>query len=147
MIFIKSWLSASLVAVALFGSPEGAQEHALRPGLYEIEVTVERGASQQQPIVVKRCFEPEAIASHTIFEVLSDESISTCPKYEICAGPNRTGFMAHCTGTRPASAVGMFALERNSFRGRIEFDRDTANPPSSEVQYGRRIGECGVGIQ
>lgn len=147
MIFMKSWLTASLTAVALFGSPDGALEHALQPGLYEIEVTVERGASRQPPIVVKRCFEPEAIANHTIFEVLSDASISNCPKYEICAGPNRTGFMAHCTDTRPASAVGMFALEPDSFRGRIEFDRDTINAPHSEVQYGRRIGECGVDIR
>lgn len=119
--------------------------HVLKPGRYRIDVIVEDPRSGQQQTVrqVERCFGSEAIVNHTTFEMLSSTPVSSCPKYEICAGEFRTGFMAQCQAGDPASAVGMFALEADAFRGRIEVKDGRDALTNVEIQYGERIGDCG----
>lgn len=118
--------------------------HVLKPGRYKIEVIVEDPRDGQQSTVrrVERCLEPQAIADHVIFEMLSETPASNCPKYEICAGQIRTGFMAQCVPASPVTAVGMFALEPNSFRGRIEVKNGDDQLTDVEIQYGDRVGDC-----
>jgi hypothetical protein len=120
--------------------------HVLKPGRYRIEVIVEdpRNGWRRTVRNVERCLEPEAIANHVIFEILSDTPASHCPKYEICAGELRTGFMAQCAPASATSAVGMFALEPESFRGRIDVKDGDDQLTNVEIQYGDRLGDCGA---
>jgi hypothetical protein len=67
---------------------------------------------------------------------------SDCPKYEVCAGETRTGFIAQCASADISSAVGMFALEPTAFRGRIEVKDAAGKLKNVEIQYGRRTGAC-----
>ncbi|HVX35819.1 MAG TPA: hypothetical protein VHC71_06345 [Hyphomicrobium sp.] len=136
---------AFLVLVAT-ASPVSATgfTHVLNAGRYRIDVIVENPKSGQQQTVkqVERCLGSEAIANHVVFEMLSDTPASACPKYEVCAGEFRTGFIARCTSELPSSAVGMFALEPNEFRGRIEVKNSDDKLTNVEIQYGERIGDC-----
>ncbi|MBK9080445.1 MAG: hypothetical protein IPL91_15735 [Hyphomicrobium sp.] len=118
-------------------------KHVLKPGRYAIEVIVEDPHSGLHKTVkrVERCLQPQAIANHVIFELLSDTPASGCEKYEICAGEFRTGFMAQCTPTSAVSAVGMFALEPDQFRGRIEV-KNGDELSNVEIQYGTRLSDC-----
>lgn len=136
----------ALLFLIAAGSPALATglTHVLNPGRYRIDVIVENPKSGQQQTVrqVERCLKPEAIANHIVFEMLSDTPASACPKYEVCAGEFRTGFIARCTSERPRSAVGMFALEPNEFRGRIEVKNGDGKLTNVEIQYGERVGNC-----
>lgn len=139
-------VAAFLTAGLLAAPPASATgfNHILKPGRYKIEVIVENPRNGQQTTVrqIERCLEPQAIADHVIFEMLSDTPASQCPKYEICAGEVRTGFMAQCMPVSSSSAVGMFALEPNHFRGRIEVKDATDSITNVEIQYGDWLGEC-----
>lgn len=118
--------------------------HRLAPGNYSIEVIVEDPGSGEKKTVrqVEKCFRPAAIANHAVFEMLSSSQASACPKYEICAGEFRTGFIAQCLDDHPMLAVGMFALETNNFRGRIEVKDRSDRVVHIEIQYGARVGDC-----
>lgn len=138
--------SASLFVLLALLSPSWATgfNHILKPGRYQIEVIVENPRDGLQKTVrhVERCLEPQAITNHGIFEMLSDTPASKCPKYEVCAGETRTGFMAHCVPASPTTAVGMFALEPDNFRGRIEVKNGDDQLTHVEIQYGNRLGDC-----
>lgn len=142
--------SASLLLLLALVSPSWATgfNHVLKPGRYKIEVIVENPHNGLQKTVrhIERCLEPQAITNHVIFEMLSDTPASACPKYEICAGETRTGFMAHCVPASPTSAVGMFALEPDNFRGRIEVKDGNGQLTNVEIQYGERLGDCGPAV-
>lgn len=134
-----------LAATASFASATGVT-HVLNSGRYKIEVIVEDPTSGQQQTLrhVDRCLGSDAIASHAVFEMLSDTPASACPKYEVCAGQSRTGFIARCEVAPSTSAVGMFALDANAFRGRIEVKNGEGKLTNVEIQYGERVGDCGA---
>jgi len=133
-------LAESGVALA---SPAGVK-HRLAPGLYRVDVIVEDVTSGRQQTVrqVERCLQQDAIANHTVFGMFSDTPASACAKYEVCAGEFRTGFIARCAGGSAPTAVGMFALEADAFRGRIEVKNADDQKTNVEIQYGERIGDC-----
>lgn len=145
---MKAGVWSSVVLLATFASMPLAHAtgftHVLKPGRYIIDVIVEDARSGRQQTVrqVEKCLQPEAIASHVIFEMLSNSPASSCPKYEICAGEFRTGFVAQCMQGAASSAVGMFALEPENFRGRIEVKDGQDALTAVEIQYGKRIGDC-----
>ncbi|HLH12344.1 MAG TPA: hypothetical protein VKV77_10760 [Methylovirgula sp.] len=127
------------------GSAYAAEiEHALTPGLYKIDVLLGRPDSGQlKPVKqVEKCLSADAIANHTVFDMLSDSPVAQCPKYDVCAGQFRTGFVAQCLGSNAQSAIGMFALEPKEFRGRIDIKDGNGNVLQSEIQYGDRVGNC-----
>jgi hypothetical protein len=118
--------------------------HVLQPGSYQVEVIAEDPVTGQQRTVrrVERCLEASAIVNHEVFAILSDIPASACPKYEVCAGETRTGFIAQCAPANPSTAVGMFALENTAFRGRIEVKDASGKVTNVEIQYGLRTGAC-----
>jgi hypothetical protein len=138
-------LTLSVIA-AILGQPASATgfKHVLTPGRYKIDVIVEnpKDGSKRTIGQLERCIEPQKIAEHTIFEMFSKSPASGCPAYEICAGEFRTGFIAQCLKGSAASAIGMFALEPESFRGRIEVKGPDDRLTDIEIQYGERIGDC-----
>ncbi len=119
-------------------------DHVLKPGRYKIDVIVENPHTGRQQTVtsVERCIDAAAITNHKVFEMLSDTPASKCVKYEICAGETRTGFMAQCTPSSATSAIGMFALEPDNFRGRIEVKDGADQITNIELQYADRLGDC-----
>lgn len=140
-------IAAMFLALGIAG-PSDVQatgfKHILKPGRYAIEVIAEDPRSGLHRTVkrVERCLQPQEIANHVIFEMMSDTPASGCERYEICAGELRTGFMAQCTPTSTISAVGMFALEPDQFRGRIEVKIGNEELSNVEIQYGTRLGDC-----
>lgn len=148
MAMMKADLCAGFALLLLMATASAASAtgftHVLNAGRYRIDVIIENPKNSQQQTVrqVERCLKSEAIANHVVFEMLSDTPASACPKYEVCAGEFRTGFIARCASEHPASAVGMFALEPNEFRGRIEVKNGNDKLTNVEIQYGERVGNC-----
>jgi hypothetical protein len=122
--------------------------HVLQPGSYQVEVISENPATGEQRTVrrVERCLEAPAIVKHEVFAILSDIPASACPKYEVCAGDTRTGFIARCAPADAPTAVGMFALEAAAFRGRIEVKDGAGKVTDVEIQYGLRTGPCDAAV-
>lgn len=118
--------------------------HALSPGLYKIDVLTGNASGTQLREVrqVNRCISSVSIVNHTVFNMLSDFSVSQCPEYQVCGGEFRTGFVAQCTGRDAQSALGMFALEPTNFRGRIDVRDGSGTVIGTEIQYGDRVGDC-----
>lgn len=140
---IAGLLLLGCVPSRAFELSQGAQEHAPTPGLYEIEVVTQTAAGAvRETRVVKRCFTARAVVAHSVFEILTDAPVASCPRYEICTGGPRVGLQTLCDATTTASAIGMFALDDGGFRGRIDIDRELGDAGLVELQYGRRIGEC-----
>lgn len=123
--------------------------HVLQPGSYKVEVIAEDPASGKQRTVrvVERCVEAPAIVKHEVFAILSDMPASSCPKYEVCAGETRTGFIAQCAPADASQVVGMFALEPAAFRGRIEVKDAAGAVTNIEIQYGQRTGACRAPVE
>jgi len=146
------YCAGALVAVAVAFAQTAAYgtgvTHVLQPGSYRVEVIAEDPASGQQRTVrvVERCLEAPAIVKHEVFAILSDMPASSCPKYEVCAGETRTGFIAQCAPADASQAVGMFALEPAAFRGRIEVKNAAGTVTNVEIQYGQRTGACRVTV-
>jgi hypothetical protein len=141
-------LAVLATAIAPIETHGTGLNHVLQPGSYQVDVIAEDPATGAQRTVrqVERCLEAPAIVNHEVFAILSDMPASACPKYEVCAGETRTGFIAQCASADPASAVGMFALEPTAFRGRIEVKDAAGQVTNVEIQYGQRIGACGAPV-
>ena len=137
-------LAVLAMAIAPIETHGTGLNHVLQPGSYQVEVIAEDPATGNQRTVrhVERCLEPLAIVKHEVFAILSDLPASACPKYEVCAGETRTGFIAQCASGNPSTAVGMFALETEAFRGRIEVKDAAGKVTNVEIQYGLRTGAC-----
>lgn len=137
-------LAVLATAIAPIETHGTGLNHVLQPGSYQVDVIAEDPATGAQRTVrqVERCLEAPAIVNHEVFAILSDMPASACPKYEVCAGETRTGFIAQCASADPSRAVGMFALEPTAFRGRIEVKDAAGKVTNVEIQYGQRTGAC-----
>src|SRR5262249_52030265 len=81
-------------------SPAGSTgfEHLLKPGRYRIDVIAENPKTGERTTIrqISQCIDASAITNHAVFGILSQTKASGCPNYEICAGRDRTGFIAQC---------------------------------------------------
>ena len=139
---LLAFMLAPIFAVASSSKVAAAEvTHALVPGWYRVEVISKdpKSGDQHTTRITDRCLDAAAIDEHRIFGVLGQSPVAGCPNYEVCAGATRTGFIAQCVHS---SAIGMFALEGNTFRGRIEVKDDLGTLNYIELQYATRLGDC-----
>ncbi|MGI9387931.1 MAG: DUF3617 domain-containing protein [Methyloligellaceae bacterium] len=127
----------------LFASPLSARE--LRPGLYEIEVSVElphltNPAATQK---VSMCITDAQSAGHATFQILSEMPIAKCPTSPISFGGGKAEFRVICPGKRAAHALAKFSISTDAFDGTIRMNMGGKNMTVIERQKGKRIGTCG----
>jgi len=118
-------------------------DETLRPGAYEVEVRLEL------PNVLS--WSPQSIATICLpadqdappFPVLSaNNPLADCAVSDIRRNGPRLTFNLACSGRGAAVAWAAFSLQPESFRGRIAMVMGGKNMTMTEVQVGRRVGDC-----
>jgi len=121
-----------------------ADEGALKPGFYEVTVTLEMPnvVTGIGPGTVHRCVTAADLSTGNAFGVLGENPIRSCPISDYSISANRALYRITCPGPNAPSAVGAFDLAATSYRGVITMNMGGKNMTMSERQRGRRIGAC-----
>jgi Protein of unknown function (DUF3617) len=129
---------------ALAASGVGAAEPVLTPGLYQVEVRIALPNVQDvaAPIALTRCVSPADLKSGQAFFVLSDNPLRHCDllDYQLTAGT--ATYRIACPGPNRGSAAAVFETTDHTYRGNIKMNMGGKNMTMSEMQAGRRIGDC-----
>jgi hypothetical protein len=117
---------------------------SLAPGMYEVEVRLELPnlGEVAPPVIERRCMTAEALASGAAFAILSSNPLARCLRSGMRVESSRVIFAVACPGPNAPSAIATFDLEPEAFRGRIEMNLGGKSMTMTEVQAGRRRGEC-----
>ena len=133
-----------LLACLLLICDARADEATLKPGFYEVIVTLEMPnvVTGIGPGTVHRCVTAADLATGNAFGVLGENPIRSCPIADYSISANRALYRITCPGPNAPSAVGAFDLATTSYRGVITMNMGGKNMTMSERQRGRRIGAC-----
>jgi hypothetical protein len=136
--------SPLLLACFLLVCAVRADDAALKPGFYEVTVTLEMPnvVTGIGPGTVHRCVTAADLASGNAFGVLGENPIRSCPIADYSISANRALYRITCPGPNAPSAVGAFDFATTSYRGVITMNMGGKNMTMSERQRGRRIGAC-----
>ncbi len=134
---------ASVVA-GLAATGHGAAEPLLTPGLYRVEVRIALPNVQDiaAPLVLTRCVTPADLQSGRAFFVLSDNPLKNCALLDYQVTADAATYRIACPGPNMGSAAGVFDLAPNAYRGSIKMNMGGKNMTMSEMQTGKRIGDC-----
>ena len=131
------------VLAALVATWPALAGDALQPGRYEVEVGLELphvenlNMRRTAPICVG------ADGGRRGLPVLSDNTpLLGCPLSDIRQAGDRLTFAIRCEGSNTASAVAVYTLADDAFRGRITIRMGGKNMTMAETQAGRRVGDC-----
>jgi uncharacterized protein DUF3617 len=132
-----------LPALVLVGSV-CAEDAVLKPGFYEITVTLEMPnvVTGIGPGTVHRCVTAEDLRSGDAFGVLGDNPIRSCPITEYSISGSRVLYRIACPGPNTPTAAGVFDLMPTSYHGVITMDMGGKNMTMSERHRARRLGAC-----
>lgn len=121
-----------------------ADAHEMKPGLYEISVSVELPnlTSPSFQKTVTRCITQTQIEEHDTFKIMSETPLTKCPRMPVCFGKARAGFQVNCPGKRAAHAIAKFKIDKHTFRGSIRMNMGGKNMTVIERQNGQRLGPC-----
>ena len=118
-------------------------EETLRPGTYEVEVRLElpNVLSWSPQRIATICLPADEDAAP--FPVLSaNNPLADCAVNDIRRDGARLTFNLACSGRGAAVAWATYSLQPESFRGRIAMVMGGKNMAMTEVQAGRRVGDC-----
>lgn len=136
-------------AAALLAGPALAAEPAvLESGSYEVEVKLELPHLEDMTgkKMVRLCLTSEANGNNHGITVLSDNNpLSRCPVSNVRQDGGELTFDIACEGKNSAHASARYRLAPASFRGRIAMQMGGKNMTMTEVQAGRRTGDCDAG--
>jgi hypothetical protein len=142
---MKAFFGA-IVLAALATSPAGAVE-ALADGSYEVRYRLEL------PHVEARVEETATVClsdagGASAFPVLSaNNPLAHCPAQNIRRDGDAILFEIVCPGGGSAKAQGLFDLRKDGFEGRIAMNMGGKNMTMTEVQRGKRMGDCDPSAQ
>jgi hypothetical protein len=135
--------AACTLAVLLMAQPSSA-DPLPSPGLYQVEVRISLPNVQDTaaPLVLTRCLGPSDLRSGRAFFVLSDNPLKGCDllDYQMTAG--MAVYRIACPGPNKGSAVAVFETTATGYRGTIKMNMGGKNMTMSEVQVGKRLGDC-----
>lgn len=134
-------LLSGIVLAAIAASP-GLAAESLADGAYEVRYRLEL------PHVESRGEEMATVClsgagGASAFPVLSaNNPLAHCPAQNIRRDGDAVLFEIVCPGGNSAKAQGLFDLRRDAFDGRIAMNMGGKNMTMTEVQRGRRVGDC-----
>ena len=142
MIIARRMLFAAALAAASISFGHAA-EPLPRPGAYEVEVRLElpNVLSWSPQRVTTICLPADEDAAP--FPMLSaNNPLADCAVNGIQRDGARLTFNLACSGRGAAVAWASYSLKPEEFRGRIAMVMGGKNMTMTEVQFGRRVGEC-----
>lgn len=136
---MKAAIGACALLSLLATCPAGADAD-IRPGAYEVTFRlelphVESGPGETRTVCLA---DPESG-----FAVLSaNNPLAHCPMRNFRREAGELMFDIVCPGGNSAKAQALFDLRADAFDGRIAMNMGGKNMTMTEVQRGRRIGDC-----
>jgi hypothetical protein len=133
-----------VVGVAGCAPSASAAEPMLDPGLYRVEVRLElpNVLPSVEPMTLSRCVSASDLASGRAFLILSKNPLRTCDVFDYRIDGQTVRYRIACPGPNRGSAVAVFRVSGNSYRGRIDMDMGGKNMTMAETQAAVRIGDC-----
>ncbi len=141
---MRTLIAPALLLAALVATAAAAAEPALSPGLYRVEVRIALPNVQEvaAPMVFDRCISAADLQSGQAFRVLSDNPLKACDVLDYRMSDATATYRIACQGPNKGSAVGVFDLAHNAYRGVIRMNMGGKNMTMSETQAGKRTGDC-----
>jgi hypothetical protein len=130
----------------IVATASASPDEALAPGSYEVRHRLElpHVALNEEAVAIV-CLSGVGAAG---FPVLSaNNPLSRCPVTNVRRDGDEISFEIVCPGGNAAKALGVFRLIPNGFEGRIAMNMGGKNMTMSEIQRGRRVGDCGPDAQ
>lgn len=132
--------------LALFiGEVVAASPVLLQPGSYEVEVRLVLphldGVTASK--IVHVCLAGVEADQGPGLKVLSDNNpLAHCPTSNLKINGTDVAFDIRCPGVNAAHASAVYSLKMTGFTGRITMKMGGKNMTMTEVQNGRRVGDC-----
>ena len=123
----------------------GTTQEALRPGAYEIEFRLEMphlewvAASRQAAICVR---DRDLVETQGLGAVSDNNPLSACPATNMTRAQGALEFDIACPGANAARGHARYLIGTDRFDGRIDMKMGGKNMTMTEVQSGRRRGDC-----
>ncbi len=133
------WIA--LAALCACATSALAQE-TVPSGAYEVTYSLELPhVAPTQSNTAKVC-----LADGHAFPVLSaNNPLARCPASDVRREGREVSFRIACAGPNAAKADALFDLRDDGFDGRIAMNMGGKNMTMTEVQHGRRVGDCAAG--
>lgn len=136
-------LAASCL-LASGGPAAAAAESELAPGAYRVAVHLEMAQTVDASNTVTLCITDAAKSRSRGLAILTPHTpISACPVSNVRQDAGTIAFDIVCEGPNAGHAEARFETAEDSFKGRITMLMGGKNMRMTEVQEGRRTGECG----
>jgi hypothetical protein len=142
MVNRTAWLGALLISAAGVHAEESA---LLRPGAYAVEVRLDLPhlAETSARKTARLCLAGPPARG---FPVLSDNApLAGCPVAGVHREGEALGYAIVCEGRNQGQASAVYRLAPEGFEGRIAMRLGGKNMTMTEVQTGRRTGDCAPG--
>ncbi|MDR4308236.1 DUF3617 family protein [Chelatococcus sambhunathii] len=135
------WTALSTAALCACAASASAQEN-IPSGAYEVTYSLELPhVAPTQSNTAKVC-----VTENHAFPVLSaNNPLARCPASDIRRQGREVSFRIVCAGPNAAKADALFDLRDDGFDGRIAMNMGGKNMTMTEVQHGRRVGDCAAG--
>ncbi|WP_374310392.1 DUF3617 domain-containing protein [Methylocella sp.] len=138
--------AAALLSAALtcaFCAPAGADE-GLSAGAYEVRYRLELPhVESRDEAAATICLSGRDAAPPVLS---ANNPLAHCPADHIRRDGAELSFDIACPGPNAAKAYALFAVRGERFEGRIAMNMGGKNMTMTEVQQGRRIGDCAAPV-
>lgn len=139
--------AAFFMTVGIGSVASTADQAALQPGAYEVEVRLELPHIDDTNT---RKVETVCIASaknqgtHGLAVLSSNNPLGKCPSTNVAQDGATLKFDIVCPGVNQARGRATYLVAPTRFQGRIEMKMGGKNMTMTEVQSGHRTGACGT---
>jgi hypothetical protein len=132
------------LAAALMLPNLAAADPLPAPGLYEVEIRISLPNVQDTapPQKLIRCVTADDLRTGQAFFVLSENPLRGCDLLDYERAGTTALYRIACPGPNRGSAVALFDLASDQYRGTIKMNMGGKNMTMSESQIGRRVGDC-----
>ena len=135
---------AFMAAAMLAGAVQAGQgETLLRDGAYEVEVRLELpNVLSRGPDSITTVCLPYDSANGALPVLSANNPLAKCPASNVERDGGTLRFDIFCEGRGAAFAHAVYELRPDGFEGRIAMVMGGKNMTMTEVQSGRRVGNC-----
>lgn len=143
-------ISRAVLALILLGAIQGsalAEEPLVLSGSYEITYRLELPHLERWAIerIVTTCVSEAVGVRGAMLPLLSDNNpFAGCTAKGIQQDETKLTYDIACEGRDSAKARAIYSLAPGGFRARIAMTMGAKNMTMTEIQTGRRIGDCNL---
>lgn len=137
--------AAAILILLISGGPVLADGMQLSSGRYAIDFSLELPHLERYAVTrsTTRCVDLSTLVDGAPLPVLSGNKVfEQCSVENVRQGAGKLAYDIVCKGRAAARAVATYDLKPDRFRGRVAMVLGAKNMTMTEVQTGRRLGQC-----